>query len=40
MITVTEKRSESYCNDDFRERTIEIRFLGILIYKKFIKRGN
>ncbi len=40
MITVTEMRSEGRCDDDFRKRTIEIKLLGIVIYRKIIQRGQ
>ena len=34
MITVTEIRSQFTCNNDSREKTIVVKFLGIIIYKK------
>ena len=38
MITVIETRSESFSNNDYRKRTIIIKFLGLVIYKKNIER--
>jgi hypothetical protein len=40
MITVTETRSEGYCDNDYRKRTIEIKFFGVVIYRRHIQRGN
>ena len=36
MITVTEQRSE-FLNNDRKRKTIVVKFLGILIYKKIIE---
>jgi hypothetical protein len=40
MITVTEIRSEGFCDNDYRQRTIEIKLFGIVIYRKNIQRGQ